>query len=163
MIMESSMDTDTTAERSTLQVRAVSLPNGYLISDDRARLSMDFVHNSIAASYWAAGRPRALTQRSWANSMCFGLYNPESVQIGFARVLTDYALRAHIADVFVASNARGLGLGKALVETILKHPELITVSSWTLTTADAQELYTRYGFKLGKLDNTWMIMERSLS
>ena len=154
------MNTDTPAKRGILQERAVSLPKGYFISDNRARLDMDFVHNSIAASYWAVNRPRALTERSWANSMCFGLYNPEDMQIGFARVLTDYALRAHIADVFVQSTIRGLGFGKALMETILTHPALMTVTRWTLTTADAQELYAKYGFQSGTTDNTWMTLER---
>ena len=132
-----------------------------MISDDRARLDMDYVHDAIASSYWAIGSPRELTERSWANSMCFGLYAPDGTQVGFARVLTDYALRAHIADVFVHPGARGLGLGKALAETILNHPALMTVSRWTLTTADAQEFYRKYGFQSGKADDTWMVRERT--
>jgi len=155
------METNNLSEKRMLGFRAVCLPNGHVISDDRARIDMEYVHSSIASSYWAVGRPRELTERSWANSMCFGLYGPDGKQVGFARVLTDYALRAHIADVFLHPKARGLGLGKALVETILEHPALMTVSRWTLTTVDAQDLYKKYGFQPAKADDTWMTMERT--
>lgn len=155
------METNNLSDKKILGVRVVCLPNGHVISDDRARIDMDYVHSAIASSYWAVGRPRELTERSWANSMCFGLYCPDGKQVGFARVLTDYALRAHIADVFVNPDTRGLGLGKALIETILTHPALMTVSRWTLTTADAQGLYEKYGFQSEKADDTWMTMERT--
>ena len=79
---------------------------------------------------------------------------------GFGRVLTDYALRAHIGDVFVAPAARGQGLGRALVETMLAHPDLATVTHWTLTTRDAHSLYARYGFRAGEADGTWMTLGR---
>jgi len=143
-----------------LTVHAVSLPNGYVISDDRGRLDMDFVCHSLAGAYWAIGRPRALTERSWANCLCFGIYAPDGAQVGFGRLLTDYAFRAHLGDVFIQPAARGLGLGKALVETILAHPELATVANWTLTTADAHGLYAQYGFRPGEVDNKWMTLDR---
>ena len=140
---------------------AISLPNGYVISDDRARLDMEFVCRSLADAYWAVGRPRALTERSWANSLGFGVYAPDAAQVGFARLLTDYALRAHLGDVFIQPASRGLGLGKALIETILAHPELTTVWHWTLTTADAHGLYARHGFSLGAADGKWMTLDRT--
>lgn len=142
-------------------VHAVTLPSGYEISDDRRRLDMDLVHNALAGAYWAAGRPRALTERSWANCLCFGLYGPDGTQAGFARLLTDYTFRAHLGDVFISPASRGLGLGKALVETILSHPELATVVHWTLVTADAQGLYARYGFRLGEVKGGWMALDRT--
>ena len=142
-------------------VYAVSLPNGYAISDDRVRLDMAFVHGSLAGVYWASGRPRALTERSWSNCLCFGVYAPDGRQAGFARLLTDYALRAHLGDVFIEPASRGLGLGKALVEAILHHPELATVWHWTLTTSDAGGLYARYGFRAGKADGEWMTLDRT--
>ena len=141
--------------------RTTSLPNGYVISDDRARLDMDLIHAALVGEYWALGRPRALTERSWANCLCFGIYAPDGAQVGFGRLLTDYAFRAHLADVYIHPAARGLGLGKALVETILAHPELRTVQSWTLTTADAQRLYARYGFRPGEADSRWMTLDRT--
>jgi GNAT superfamily N-acetyltransferase len=139
------------------------LPAGYVISDDRARLDMAFVHAALAGSYWAADRPRALTERSVANCLCFGIYAADGSQVGFARVLTDYALRAHLADVFIAPEVRGLGLGKALVATIMGHPELATVWHWTLTTSDAHGLYARHGFRLVEADGRSMLLDRTPS
>jgi len=141
----------------------VSLPNGYAISDDHARLDMGLVHASLAGEYWASGRPRTLTERSWANCLCFGIYAPDGAQVGFGRLLTDYTFRAHLADVYILPVARGLGLAKALVGTILAHPELATVQNWTLTTSDAQGLYARYGFRRGEADSKWMTLDRSSS
>jgi GNAT superfamily N-acetyltransferase len=143
-----------------MRVHAVTLSNGYVISDDRTRIDMEFVHNSLSSAYWAVNRPRAVTERSATNCLCFGIYAPGGVQIGFARLLTDYALRAHLADVFIEPAMRGLGLGKALIKIILAHPELATVTHWTLTTADAQGLYAKYGFRPGEADGTWMTMVR---
>lgn len=140
----------------------ISLPNGYVISDDHARLNMELVHASLAGEYWALGRPRAWTERSWANCLCFGIYAPDGAQVGFGRLLTDYTFRAHLADVYTLPAARGLGLGKALIEAILAHPELTTVRNWTLTTADAQGLYARYGFCPGEADGNWMTFNRAL-
>jgi len=100
-------------------IHAVTLPGGYVVSDDRGRLDMNLVYASLAGAYWALGRPRALTDRSWANCLCFGLYAPDGTQAGFGRVLTDYTFRAHLGDVFICGAFRGLGLGKALVEIIL--------------------------------------------
>lgn len=147
--------------RGEATVHAVGLANGYAISDDRARLDMEFVHASLAGAYWAVTRPRAVTERSWGNCLCFGVYAPDGTQAGFARLLTDYALRAHLADVFIRPETRGLGLGKALVETILAHPHLTTVSHWTLTTADSHGLYARYGFRAGGSDGKWMTLDRT--
>jgi GNAT superfamily N-acetyltransferase len=145
------------------RVHAVSLSNGYVISDDPERLDMEFVHCALADAYWAIGRPRALTERSWANCLCFGIYSIDGTQVGCARLLTDYAFRAHLGDVVIRPASRGLGLGKALVETILAHPELATVSLWTLTTADAHELYARYGFRSSEADRNWMTMDRNVA
>lgn len=138
----------------------VNLPSSHLISDERARLDMEFVHASLASTYWAMTRPRALTERSWANCLCFGVYAPGGAQVGFARLLTDYAMRAHLGDVFIHPEARGRCLGKALITAILGHPELGTVEHWTLTTSDAHALYARYGFRAAETDGRWMTLVR---
>ena len=138
----------------------VSLPSGHVVSDARSRLDMEFVHGAMAQGYWAVGRPRQVTERSWANCLCFGVYAPDDSQVGCARLLTDYALRAHLGDVFIHPQSRGLGLSKSLVAAILAHPELATVGNWTLTTSDAHGLYVRFGFSLGETDGKWMTMER---
>ena len=139
---------------------AITLPDGHVVSDARARIDMEFVHRSLADAYWAVGRPRAVTERSWANCLCFGVYAPGAAQVGFARLLTDYATRAHLADVFLHPASRGRGLGRALVATILAHPDLVTVTHWTLTTSDAQGLYARFGFRSGEAGAGWMTLQR---
>lgn len=141
-------------------IQETTLPNGVVISDDRARLDMNFIHGALAEAYWALGRPAALTERSIAHCLCFGVYTPAGLQIGFARLLTDYTFRAHVSDVIIAPTARGQGLGKALLEKILAHPELTTVTQWTLVTADAHGLYAQFGFQSGGSDETWMQMTR---
>ena len=139
----------------------VRLPDGSVISDEQARLDMQFVHAALAETYWAHDRPRPLTERSWAHCLGFGVYAPTGAQVGCARLLTDYTFRAHLGDLVIAADARGHGLGRALVETILAHPELATVSHWTLRTADAHGLYRRYGFRQDGSDPGWMTLDRS--
>ncbi len=139
----------------------VMLPDGHVISDDRARLDMAFVHEMLAGAPWAIGRPTALTDRSWANCLCFGVHAPDGRPAGCARVLTDSTFRAHLADLVIRPTSRRRGLGIALVTAILAHPELATVTRWTLATADAHQLYARFGFRSGASDADWMTLERT--
>lgn len=126
----------------------VEVAPGYRVSDDPARLDLPLVHRFLSEeAYWARGRSLAVVERSVANSLCFGLYGPSGGQAGFARVVTDRTMLAWLSDVFVLPEARGHGLGKALVEAVLAHPDLSTVTRWILRTADAGDLYARYGFK----------------
>ena len=138
----------------------IMLPDGHVISDDRARLDMAFVHGVLAEAYWSIGRSPSLTERSWANCLCFGVYAPDGIQAGCARLLTDYTFRAHLADLVIRPASRGMGLGVALVAAILAHPELVTVTHWTLNTGDAHGLYARFGFRSGGSDRSWMTLER---
>ena len=128
----------------------------YLISTDRDRLDSAFIHNFLSNnSYWARGRDFELVQRSISNSFNFGLYKANQ-QIGFARVVTDYATFAWLADVFVLDEHRGQGLGKWLVEVIVSHPTLQGFRRWLLATRDAHELYRRFGFTELSDASRWM-------
>ncbi|MCA1616617.1 MAG: GNAT family N-acetyltransferase [Acidobacteria bacterium] len=119
----------------------------YTISCDRGRLDVGVIHEFLnGSSYWARGRSRERVERSVAHSLPFGVYR-DGRQVGFARVVTDYATFAWLADVFVLDSERGRGVGKWLVETIVSHPELREVRRWLLATRDAQELYRRFGFR----------------
>lgn len=119
----------------------------YAISCDPARLDLEVIHDFLSGeSYWAQGRSRERVERSVANSLSFGLYKG-GAQVGFARVVTDYATFAWLADVFVLDSERGRGLGVWLVETIVSHPQLEGMRRWLLATRDAQELYRRFGFR----------------
>ena len=126
-----------------------------LVSSDRARLDVAAVHAMLAASYWAANVPREVVERSIAGSMAFGVYHAppalpdesaELRQIGFARVVTDGATFAYLADVIVDEAWRGRGVGTLLVETILELAELAGLRRWMLITRDAHGLYAPYGF-----------------
>jgi GNAT superfamily N-acetyltransferase len=118
----------------------------YLISTAPERLDLDVIHRFLSEeSYWAPGVEREVVARSIENSLCFGLYHGD-VQVGFARVVTDRAAFAWLADVFVLPAHRGRGLGKWLVETVLAHPDLRGLRRFMLGTADAHSLYERYGF-----------------
>ena len=118
----------------------------YCISTDQTRLDVGFIHGTITASYWARGRSYDRVRRSIEGSLAFGLYHGDE-QVGFARVITDYATAAHLADVFVIDAYRGKGLGKRLIECALDHPRLRSIRKWTLATSDTHALYARYGFK----------------
>jgi GNAT superfamily N-acetyltransferase len=126
------------------------------ISDDRARLDIEVIHKFLSTeSYWAIGRDVQTVQRSIDNSLPFGIYKDKTL-IGFARVVTDYATFAWLADVFIVSEYRGQGLSKWLVEVILAHPELQGFRRWVLATKDAHELYRKYGFQDLKRPERWM-------
>jgi GNAT superfamily N-acetyltransferase len=127
---------------------AVRLTGGrtYQIDTDKSRLDLPLIHDFLAnCSHWARGVPRDVVARSIEHSLAFGLYR-DGAQIGFARVVSDRATFAYLADVFVVETARGAGLGQWLIETILTHPPLAELRRWMLVTRDAASLYRRCGF-----------------
>ena len=115
------------------------------IDTDKARLDLALIHAVLVRSHWAKGIPFAVMKTAIDNALAFGLYRGGK-QIGFARVVTDHATFAYLADVFIVEDERGKGLGKLLVETILAHPDLQGLRRWLLGTRDAQGLYRRCGF-----------------
>jgi GNAT superfamily N-acetyltransferase len=123
-----------------------TLVDGYLISDDPARLDLEVIHGYLGRSYWAAGIPREMVERSVRNSLCVGLYAAGGEQVGMVRVVTDRATFAWLADVFVLEPHRGRGLSKAMMRAVMAHPELQTVRRFTLATRDAHGLYAQFGF-----------------
>jgi GNAT superfamily N-acetyltransferase len=120
--------------------------DGYLISDDPARLDIEAIWRFLRTAYWSPNVPREVVAASISNSLCFGLYAPDGSQAGFARAVTDRATFAWLADVFVLEPHRGRGLGVWLVDTVLQHPDLERVRQVILATADAHDLYRRFGF-----------------
>jgi len=121
--------------------------NDLLISTDKTLLDHAFIHQFLSdRSYWAQGIPVETMDRSIEHSLCFGLYR-SGKQIGFARVVTDCATFAWLADVFIDESERAQGLGKKFVPAILAHPQLQGLRRFMLGTRDAHGLYTRYGFK----------------
>ncbi len=128
----------------------------YQISTACARLDLAVIHNYLSTqSYWAIGRSLETVQRSIENSLAFGIFKGDE-QVGFARVVTDYATFAWIADVFVLEQFRGQGLSKWLMSIIISHPELQGFRRWVLATKDAHELYRQFGFTDLLLPERWM-------
>ena len=121
-------------------------PQGITVDTDRRRLDRDLIHEFLTRSYWARGISRSVVDASITNSLCFGLYESDR-QIGFARLITDRATFAYLADVFVVESHRGRGLAKVLMTAILEHPEVQGLRRWLLATRDAHELYRRFGFR----------------
>ena len=118
----------------------------YTISTDRARLDREAIHGFLRNSYWAKEIPRTVVDRSIDNALCFGVYDGPT-QVGFARVISDFATFAYLGDVFVLESHRGRGLSKWLMEVILGHPDLQGLRRWSLATRDAHGLYERFGFR----------------
>jgi len=126
-----------------------------VLSTDRERLDLDVIHGFLTACYWAKGIPRETVARSIENSLCFGIYSGNQ-QAGFARVISDFATYAYIADVFVVDAFRGRGLGKWLMECITRHPQLQGLRRWSLATRDAHGLYAKSGFTAPKWPEIYM-------
>jgi GNAT superfamily N-acetyltransferase len=127
----------------------------FLISTDKSRLDIDAVHAFLSRSFWAQGIPREIVARSIEGSLCFGIYEGNQ-QIGFARVISDFATYAYLGDVYVLEEYRGQGLSKWLMECIMGHPDLEGLRRWSLSTRDAHGLYRKFGFELTRYPECMM-------
>jgi len=114
----------------------------YHISDEKEKLNVAYIHNYLSKnSYWAANIPLEIVKRSIDGSVCFGIYDNDGAQIGFARVVTDKATFGYLADVFVDEQSRGKGLSKWLMEVVMNYPQFQGLRRWMLGTRDAHGLY----------------------
>ncbi|WP_028772266.1 GNAT family N-acetyltransferase [Shewanella waksmanii] len=119
----------------------------YQITEDIAQMDIDLIHQVISSSYWANSIPRETLERSMQNSLCFALLNSAEHTVGFARVITDKATFAYLADVFVLQQYRNNGLSKQLMAYIGAHPQLQGLRRQMLATRDAHGLYAQFGFE----------------
>ena len=124
----------------------IALSGDYRLSDDPARLQLQAIHAYLSRSYWSPGIARSLVERAIAGSHCVGVFK-EGAQIGFARVITDHATFAHLADVYVLEEHQGHGLASAMLNYFQNHPALQGLRRWTLNTRDAHSLYERHGWQ----------------
>lgn len=132
---------------------------GFVITTDKSRIDMSYVHNFLSNTYWAQNIPREVVEHAVAGSLCFSILH-DGKQVGFARVITDEATFAYLADVFVDPAYRGKGLSKWLMETIMNYPSLQGLRRFMLATRDAHGLYSRYGFEPLTHVNRWMQIHR---
>ncbi len=130
--------------------------NEYDISADKERLDVATIHEYLTQSYWSQGVPRAIVERAIEGSLCFGVFL-QGKQVGFARVVTDKATFAYLADVFILEPHRGKGLSKRLMQFIFAHPDLQGLRRFMLATNDAHGLYKQFGFT--ELSNPAHFME----
>jgi GNAT superfamily N-acetyltransferase len=143
----------------------------FMISTDPARLDLDVIHGFLTNSYWAKGIPQDIVARSIEHSLCFGVYDGGDekslllaksarsgapAQVGFARVVSDFATVAYLGDVFVLESHRGRGLSKWMMECIVQHPALQGLRRWILLTRDAHGLYSQFGFRPLKSPERYM-------
>lgn len=133
--------------------------NNYLVSTDKSKLNIDFIHGYLCRSYWAEDIPKEIVIKSIENSLCFGVYN-NNQQVGFARVISDYTTFAYLADVFIIEAERRKGLSKWLMECILKHEELQGLRNFSLLTRDAHKLYEKFGFKALEKPQNYMAIKK---
>ncbi|WP_066312720.1 GNAT family N-acetyltransferase [Flavobacterium sp. TAB 87] len=116
------------------------------VSTDKSKLDVTFIQNFLKDIYWAAGRTTQEIQTTIDASVCFGLYVNDK-QVGFARVITDFAVFAYVMDVFIDESHRGKGYSSVLVAAMMKEVQLKNVKIWRLATRDAHSLYEKFGFK----------------
>jgi GNAT superfamily N-acetyltransferase len=135
---------------------AIMLPD-YTITADQSRFDIAAIHAFLSQTYWSPGVPIEVIERATRNSLSFGILHGDA-QVGFARVVTDKATFAYLADVYVLESHRGKGLSKRLLEFILAHEDLQGLRRFLLFTLDAHGLYKQYGFK--EVQNPSRVMER---
>jgi len=125
----------------------LQLVSGYRTSSDIKDMDLKVIHAFISNSYWAKGIPLNIMEKAINNSLCFGVFTVSGNQVAFARMVTDSATFAYLADVFVLKEHRGKGLSKWLMQTIIEHPNLQGLRRMVLATSDAHNLYEQFGFK----------------
>lgn len=135
-----------------------ALPQGYVLTDDQARIDPVAAHAYLTTSYWAEGIPLDIVRRSLTNSFVVAVFKDDA-QIGMARLVTDWATFAHLADVYVLEAHRGLGLSQAMLAHLLGHPRLQGLRRWMLTTRDAHAVYEKLGWT--PLSHPERFMERA--
>ena len=135
----------------------------FYISTDKNKLDINVIHDYLCnLSYWAKDRAIETVKRSINHSLCFGMYDTSDSLIGFARVVSDFAVFAYIMDVFILEKYRHQGLGMKLMDFIMNYPDLQKVKVIMLATEDAHGLYEKYGFRLTENAHKIMVLKRNV-
>lgn len=139
---------------------------GYVICEGPDHVDFGRVHAWLSTSYWTPGISRERVERgAWNSALVLSAFAPDGMQAGFLRVVSDKTRFAYLCDVWVDEPHRGRGLARAMVHHAMEHPDFVTVSTWTLGTKDAQQVYAPLGFRDiredGVYPNTWMVCRKS--
>ncbi len=124
---------------------ALKIEPEYKVTTDKKEMNIEHICGLLWSTHWACDRPKETIEKSIKNSMCFGILS-DGWQIGFARVITDYATFAYISDVVIDENFQGKGFGSWIIESILDHPDLADIPQWRLKTTNAKPFYKKLGF-----------------
>lgn len=135
-----------------------TLPQGYVLTDDQVQIDPVAAHAYLTRSYWAKGIPLDIVRRSLENSFVVAVFK-DGAQIAMARLVTDWATFAHLADVYVLEAHRGQGLSQAMLAYLQGHPRLQGLRRWMLTTLDAHGVYEKQGWT--RLAHPERFMERA--
>lgn len=134
--------------------------DSFIVSSDPGLIQIDRVHRYLSEdSYWCVGIPKEFVAKAVKNSLCFGVYEvigDTLIQVGFARVVTDFATFAWICDVYIEKDYRKKGLSKWMMAFLIKHPQLKQLRRICLATLGAHTLYEKYGFTITKTPTSWM-------
>lgn len=119
----------------------------YLITTDKNLLRPEDIHHWLSTeSYWSKHIPFETVKTAFDHSFCIGILK-DGKQIGYARLITDYASFAYLADVYVEALHRGQGLATKMLELLLNLDWVKNLRRIMLATLDAAELYKPLGFK----------------
>lgn len=130
--------------------------NEYCLSTEKERLDIDSIHRFLSEeAYWSRNIPRQNVEDAIQNSLCFGVYCGD-IQVGFARVISDFSTIAYLGDLYIINEYRGKGLSKWLMQAIMEHPRLQDLRRWVLLTADAHGLYRQFGWTAIAEPVNWM-------
>ena len=132
---------------------------GYTFGFDKDLLQFDRIYEYLSNSYWSPNIRRDIVERQIANSLCIGAYDQNGLQIGFARLVTDYGRFAYVCDVYVLEGHQGKGIARTMVQSLMDHESVESVGHWTLATKDAHTVYSKLGFE--PADERYMMMRRS--
>lgn len=142
-------------ELATMQIVTVT-KGDYVITTDKAKLNIEFIHHFLSTeAYWSKNIPLATVQRAIAHSLNFGVFHHDS-QVGYARIISDFATVCYLGDVFIIPEHRGKGLSKWMMEQVMAHPDLRGLRRWILLTRDAHELYRQFGWESIAHPDRWM-------
>ena len=137
-----------------------SLPAGYELVDDPARIDVAAAHAYLTRSYWSPGIPLATVERALAHSLAVAVFH-DGAQVAMARLITDFATHAYLADVYVLEEHRGRGLSKAMLTHLQDRPDLQGLRRWMLFTRDAHALYERFGWAGSRHPERLMLRENT--
>ncbi|MDO6431508.1 GNAT family N-acetyltransferase [Flavitalea sp. BT771] len=133
-----------------------AIKDDYLITTDKTKLDVQFIHHFLSTeAYWSKDIPLDTVQHSIRNSLNFGVYHLDK-QVGYARIVSDFATVAYLGDVFIIPAHRGKSLSKWLMEQVMGHPDLKGLRRWILLTRDAHALYSQYGWQSIASPDRWM-------